>query len=278
MFGITSAISFGVTLRAPSRKRVCDSATKGNPPIVFPRITPVFPGGFEVCLCERFRGGHHRVLCEAIGVALARRAAANYFDEVVADRGPEPVAREIGAPSGIGAIARLPSRRRCQKDSIVLPMGETIPIPVTATCSMKASFTKLRSPSCYEHRRMSGPGRVEAGRMERGVNVPQSYRLVRRDARAERTVVRLRSGATFGGDEIAICAGPCGVESAEQLDEAARAVAAAGANVLRGGAYKPRTSPYSFQGLGEEGLKLLALRGRPARSRRRHRGHGSARC
>jgi 3-deoxy-7-phosphoheptulonate synthase len=93
--------------------------------------------------------------------------------------------------------------------------------------------------------------------MERGVNVPQSYRLVRRDARSERTVVRLRTGATFGGDEIAICAGPCGVESAEQLETAARAVAAAGANVLRGGAYKPRTSPYSFQGLGEEGLKLL---------------------
>ncbi len=89
------------------------------------------------------------------------------------------------------------------------------------------------------------------------MNVPQSYRLVRRDARAERTVVRLRTGATFGGDEIAICAGPCGVESAEQLETAARAVAAAGANVLRGGAYKPRTSPYSFQGLGEEGLKLL---------------------
>jgi len=89
------------------------------------------------------------------------------------------------------------------------------------------------------------------------VNVPQSYRLVRRDARAERTVVRLRTGASFGGDEIAICAGPCGVESAEQLETTARAIAAAGANVLRGGAYKPRTSPYSFQGLGEEGLKLL---------------------
>jgi 3-deoxy-7-phosphoheptulonate synthase len=102
---------------------------------------------------------------------------------------------------------------------------------------------------------------VEAGRMERGPNVPQSYRLVRRDARGERTVVRLRGGATFGGEELAICAGPCGVESAEQLDEAARAVAAAGANVLRGGAYKPRTSPYSFQGLGQEGLKLLRYAG-----------------
>ena len=98
---------------------------------------------------------------------------------------------------------------------------------------------------------------VEARVVERGVNVPQSYRLVRRDSRAERTIVRLSSGATFGGDEIAICAGPCGVESSEQLEQAAAAVAAAGANVLRGGAYKPRTSPYSFQGLGEEGLKML---------------------
>ena len=93
--------------------------------------------------------------------------------------------------------------------------------------------------------------------VERGVNVPQSYRLVRRDARPERTVVRLRTGASFGGDELAICAGPCGVESHEQLHRAAEGVAHAGANVLRGGAYKPRTSPYSFQGLGEEALKML---------------------
>jgi 3-deoxy-7-phosphoheptulonate synthase len=89
------------------------------------------------------------------------------------------------------------------------------------------------------------------------VNVPQSYRLVRRDARERRTVVRLKNGATFGGEEIAICAGPCAVESAEQVEQTARAVAHAGANVLRGGAYKPRTSPYSFQGLGEEALKML---------------------
>jgi len=98
---------------------------------------------------------------------------------------------------------------------------------------------------------------VEAAEVERRINVPQSYRLVRRDARAERTVVRLPNGATFGGDEIALCAGPCGVESAEQLERTARAIAGSGANVLRGGAYKPRTSPYSFQGLGEEALRLL---------------------
>jgi 3-deoxy-7-phosphoheptulonate synthase len=94
-------------------------------------------------------------------------------------------------------------------------------------------------------------------KVEPGIDIAQPYRLVHRDARTERTVVKLRSGATFGGDEIAVCAGPCSVESAEQLDRTARAVAEAGANVLRGGAYKPRTSPYSFRGLGEEALKLL---------------------
>ncbi len=85
----------------------------------------------------------------------------------------------------------------------------------------------------------------------------RELKLARRDARADRTVVRLRSGVTFGGETLAICAGPCAVESAEQLDATARAVAQSGANVLRGGAFKPRTSPYAFQGLGERGLELL---------------------
>ncbi len=70
------------------------------------------------------------------------------------------------------------------------------------------------------------------------------------------TRVRI-GGAEFGGERIVVCAGPCGVESREQLFGAARAVKAAGAGVLRGGAFKPRTSPYSFQGLGEEGLRIL---------------------
>jgi 3-deoxy-7-phosphoheptulonate synthase len=70
-------------------------------------------------------------------------------------------------------------------------------------------------------------------------------------------VVRLANGASFGGDVVAVCAGPCSVESREQIEATAKAVAARGANVLRGGAFKPRTSPYAFQGLGGEGLKLL---------------------
>jgi 3-deoxy-7-phosphoheptulonate synthase len=93
--------------------------------------------------------------------------------------------------------------------------------------------------------------------MDRLTALPNTYKLVRRDARASSTVVRLPNGATFGGEMLAICAGPCSVESREQIEGTAQAVAARGANVLRGGAFKPRTSPYAFQGLGAEGLKML---------------------
>jgi 3-deoxy-7-phosphoheptulonate synthase len=93
--------------------------------------------------------------------------------------------------------------------------------------------------------------------VESVVPISRSYKLVSREARRERTIVRLPNGSTIGGAELAIAAGPCSVESREQLQTTARAVARAGANLLRGGAFKPRTSPYAFQGLGEEGLKYL---------------------
>ncbi|MBC5822536.1 MAG: 3-deoxy-7-phosphoheptulonate synthase, partial [Candidatus Eremiobacteraeota bacterium] len=79
------------------------------------------------------------------------------------------------------------------------------------------------------------------------------YRLVSRAARSARSIVRVGQRAAFGGAALAVCAGPCSVESREQLETTAAAVAKAGANVLRGGAFKPRTSPYAFAGLGEEG-------------------------
>jgi len=88
------------------------------------------------------------------------------------------------------------------------------------------------------------------------VPISKSFKLVSLEGR-ERTIVRLPNGASFGGEELAVCAGPCSVESAEQLARTAAGVSASGANVLRGGAFKPRTSPYAFQGMGEEGLKLL---------------------
>jgi 3-deoxy-7-phosphoheptulonate synthase len=93
--------------------------------------------------------------------------------------------------------------------------------------------------------------------MDRLSALPNTYKLVRRDARANRTIVRLPNGASFGGEMLAICAGPCSVESREQIEATAQAVALRGANVLRGGAFKPRTSPYAFQGLGADGLKML---------------------
>jgi len=89
------------------------------------------------------------------------------------------------------------------------------------------------------------------------IPVTHAYKLVSREVKPEDSVVRVGS-VPIGGSELAVVAGPCAVESREQLLTVARAVKAAGAQLLRGGAYKPRTSPYSFQGLGEEGLKLLA--------------------
>ena len=89
------------------------------------------------------------------------------------------------------------------------------------------------------------------------IPVSKPYKLVSREVKPDDTVVRIH-GVDVGGDELALIAGPCSVESREQILASARAVKAAGAQLLRGGAYKPRTSPYAFQGLGEEGLKYLA--------------------
>jgi 3-deoxy-7-phosphoheptulonate synthase len=89
------------------------------------------------------------------------------------------------------------------------------------------------------------------------IRVSKPYKLVSRETKREDTVVSV-NGVPIGGDEIVLCGGPCSVESREQILESARAVKAVGGQLLRGGAYKPRTSPYSFQGLGEEGLRYLA--------------------
>lgn len=88
------------------------------------------------------------------------------------------------------------------------------------------------------------------------VPIAQPYKLVSRQIRPQRTVVDV-GGVPIGGDQVAVIAGPCSVESCEQLLATAHAVKAAGASLLRGGAYKPRTSPYEFQGLGLEALRLL---------------------
>src|SRR3954470_14240789 len=82
------------------------------------------------------------------------------------------------------------------------------------------------------------------------------YKLASRSFRPQGTVVRV-GGVEIGGDRVVVMAGPCSVESREQIERSAEVVAAAGAVFIRGGAFKPRSSPYSFQGLGEDGLRLL---------------------
>jgi len=94
--------------------------------------------------------------------------------------------------------------------------------------------------------------------IEQVMPVQKRYKLVSHESRTQPTVIDV-DGIKVGGGSFAMMAGPCSVESEEQLLTTARAVKAAGATILRGGAYKPRTSPYEFQGLGKEGLRLLQL-------------------
>src|SRR6202012_464363 len=108
-------------------------------------------------------------------------------------------------------------------------------------------------------------GQIDQGNLEEMsgvaevIRVSKPYKLVSRDVKDEDTVIRFPgTDATIGGAKLAMIAGPCSIESREQAFAIAEAVAGAGAQFFRGGAYKPRTSPYAFQGLGEEALKIMA--------------------
>jgi 3-deoxy-7-phosphoheptulonate synthase len=108
-------------------------------------------------------------------------------------------------------------------------------------------------------------GRVDGSQLEsldgvaEVIHVSRPYKQVSREWRQENTLVTIAPGVVFGGTEIPIVAGPCSVENEQQIVLAAQQVRDAGATALRGGAFKPRSSPYSFQGLGKKGLELLAL-------------------
>jgi 3-deoxy-7-phosphoheptulonate synthase len=109
-------------------------------------------------------------------------------------------------------------------------------------------------PSLSEHlRSMRG--------VENVIKISKSYKLASRDFHPDDTVIEIK-GVKIGGDNLVVMGGPCAVESPEQIDEIARLVKAAGGQVLRGGAFKPRTGPYSFQGIGVEGLVMMAEAGR----------------
>jgi len=119
------------------------------------------------------------------------------------------------------------------------------------------------------------PGAVDPTRFENlpgvseAIRVSKPYKLITLDLRPEKTIVRV-GDAAIGGDELAIIAGPCAIESHAQAFAVAESVRRSGARFFRGGAFKPRTSPYAFQGLGVEGLKILAeVRGLDRSSERR---------
>ena len=97
--------------------------------------------------------------------------------------------------------------------------------------------------------------------VENVIKISKSYKLASRDFHPDDTVIDI-NGVKIGGSNVVIMGGPCAVESPEQIDEIARLVKAAGGQVLRGGAFKPRTGPYSFQGIGVEGLVMMAEAGK----------------
>jgi 3-deoxy-7-phosphoheptulonate synthase len=145
-----------------------------------------------------------------------------------------------------------------------------------ATPEHVARVVKMIEEMGYQARPMPGAqrtsvglvgndGRVDGSRLEslegvaEVIHVSKPYKQVSREWRQENTLVTIAPGVVFGGSEIPIIAGPCSVESEEQIVLSAQQVRDAGGVALRGGAYKPRSSPYSFQGLGKRGLAMLAL-------------------
>jgi len=149
------------------------------------------------------------------------------------------VMRQNATPSDVEAVVE--KIRSLGLSPHAIPGAQRVAIGITGN---KGGL----DPALFEG--MSGVGEA--------IRVSQPFKLVSREVKAEDTIIDV-GGALIGGPDICIMAGPCSVESEEQLLAAAHAVRKAGAKFLRGGAFKPRTSPYEFQGMGEAGLKLLAL-------------------
>src|SRR5262249_19209276 len=127
--------------------------------------------------------------------------------------------------------------------ALLMPGGERVAVGIPS-----AIRPEMREGLAQELGTLSGVDHV--------AHVSRPYKLVSREFHRADTTINVR-GVLFGGSRLQIMAGPCAVESYEQMFEAAKAVKQTGATVLRGGAFKPRTSPYSFQGMQEEGLKIL---------------------
>ena len=151
---------------------------------------------------------------------------------------------------------------------LVLMQRDATPEQISAVCdAIKAlGFDPLPMPGTTRTAiGLAGDdGQVDTSHFEGMGGVAQvlydskPYKQVSREWHPENSIVSIGAGVTFGGSEVPVIAGPCSVEGEAAIVEVAKAVKAMGAVALRGGAYKPRTSPYAFQGLGEEGLKFLA--------------------
>ncbi|MCA9545175.1 MAG: 3-deoxy-7-phosphoheptulonate synthase [Myxococcales bacterium] len=151
---------------------------------------------------------------------------------------------------------------------LIVMHHEATPEDVEAVCARIRKLGFEPRPMPGEQRTAIGlvgnDGPVDPARFHglpgvlRAIPVSAPYKQVSLEWQAAPTIIELANGTRIGGDAVVMMGGPCSVETERQLMTTAEYVAAAGATVLRGGAYKPRTSPYSFQGLGEDGLKLLA--------------------
>jgi 3-deoxy-7-phosphoheptulonate synthase len=152
---------------------------------------------------------------------------------------------------------------------LVVMKAQATPEEVQAVCDHIAQLGFRAHPMPGAQRTAVGitgnQGQIDQGNLEElsgvaeVIRVSKPYKLVSRDVKEEDTIIRFPgTNATIGGRDLAVIAGPCSVETREQTFAAAEQVAAAGAQFFRGGAYKPRTSPYAFQGLGEEALKIMA--------------------
>jgi 3-deoxy-7-phosphoheptulonate synthase len=151
---------------------------------------------------------------------------------------------------------------------LVVMKAQATPEEVQAVCDQIGRLGFRAHPLPGAQRTAIGitgnQGQIDAGNLEEMsgvaevIPVSKPYKLVSRDVKEEDTIITFPgTNATVGGRDLAIIAGPCSIESREQAFAAAEQVAAAGAQFFRGGAYKPRTSPYAFQGLGEEALKIM---------------------
>ncbi len=177
----------------------------------------------------------------------SRPLAGNPFEELFYI----DIAGNLRDPNVAEALDEIASRARFLKVLGCYPADEVIPValPERKPAARPASVAATKAV------------RNKASQTEKPAGeAPKSWRLASRVTRPEPTIIRLGPAAI--GTGFTVIAGPCSVESAEQIMEAARYVRAGGAQALRGGCFKPRTSPYSFQGLGFEGLKLLKQAGR----------------